>query len=74
MLSLILGAQTGSILMTVFQLAIFRRNLRSLPFFKTQTIGTLTTSFFSTAGGYYMIKTSDPIRNYDRAYRYQLPR
>ena len=63
------GAQTGSLLMTLFQVIAFRGRIKSLPFFKTQVIGTVSTCLGSTAAGYYMIKTSDPIRNYDRAVR-----
>ena len=55
--------------MTLFQVIAFRGRIKSLPFFKTQVIGTVSTCLGSTAAGYYMIKTSDPIRNYDRAVR-----
>jgi hypothetical protein len=56
--------------MSLIQLAIFRTRVRASPFFRGQTYSTIGTSIGSVAAGYYLIKTSDPIKNYDRAFRY----
>ena len=63
------GAQTGSIAMALFQFLYFRRRIRVVPFYKAQVLGTFGTSIASVGGAYYMVKTSDPARNYDRAFR-----
>jgi hypothetical protein len=51
-------------------LAIFRRRIRSTPFFRANLYTTLGMSAGSVGAGYYMLKTSDPVKNYDRAFRF----
>jgi len=64
------GAQTGSLVSTLITLAIFRRRIRSTPFFRNNLYTTLGMSAGSVGAGYYMLKTSDPVKNYDRAFRF----
>lgn len=63
------GAQAGSIISTLVQLVIFRGRVRSTPFFRGNLLSTIGTSVGSVGAGYYMLKTSDPVKNYDRAFR-----
>ena len=60
----------GSIAVSVIHLLIKRGRVQSTPFFRGNLLGSVLTSIGSVAGGYYMLSTSDPIRNYDRAFRY----
>jgi hypothetical protein len=63
----------GSIAMTLIQLIAFRTKVRSHPFWRGQVLSTFGTSIGSVGAATYMIKTSDPIKNYDRAFRYLNP-
>jgi len=56
--------------MTLIQLALFRTRVRSATFFRGQLLSTLGTSLGSVGAGYYMLKSSDPVKNYDRAFRF----
>jgi len=55
--------------MTLFQLLYLRSRFRFATFYRIQAISTLSTAIGSTGAAYFMIKTSDPVRNYDRAFR-----
>lgn len=56
--------------MSIIPLIVMRGNFRAAPFLRGQILGTVSTSLGSVGAAYYMLKTSDPIKNYDRAYRY----
>jgi hypothetical protein len=56
--------------MSLIQLALFRTRIRAPIFLRGQVLSTFGTSLGSVGAGYYMIKTSDPVKNYDRAFRY----
>jgi len=43
--------------------------MKSKVFFRAQALTTIGMSAGLTLGGYYTIRTSDPIKNYDRAFR-----
>lgn len=62
----------GSIAMTLIHLVAFRTRIRAHPFLRGQVLSTLGTSIGSVGAATYMIKTSDPAKNYDRAFRYSL--
>jgi len=64
------GAQTGSIISSIVQLLVMRGRLRSGIFWRGNLLATGITSLASVGAGYYMVKTSDPIKNYDRAFRF----
>jgi len=64
------GAQTGSILSSIVQLLIMRGRVRSRIFWRGNLLATGFTSLASVGAGYYMVNSSDPIKNYDRAFRF----
>ena len=63
------GAQAGSLLSTFIQLIIFRRRLRSTTFFRGNLYSTIGTSLGAVGAGYIKLSKSDPVKNYDRAFR-----
>jgi len=70
-----LGAEAGSIIASVIQTAIYRTRLKNaLPqFFVGNLVVTAASAVLTTSAGYYILNTSEPIRNFDRAFRYLNP-
>jgi hypothetical protein len=71
---LTVGAQQGSIFMTLFQFIVFRTKMKSVVFFRSQTVSTFCMTGAMIVGALGLIHTGPPVKNYDRAFRCPLPR